>query len=219
LAAVDAARRAQIAAVLRAAQEHEDRAVALVGVAHDLDVVRMCLTGACSALSARSAIGRLGELILVARSVAEGETPLRTGVRGGSDLIALSDAGQLVAREAKATAAKTAHVLPPSVGDWRLGRAWSIDPATGVRVRARQGTIPYTGRDAVGLGLPVDAGENLPYRLLFVSLRADDPWGASDWYSIDIRRDPERRRLYAHGESRRGSCERSASTTALWTGF
>jgi hypothetical protein len=163
-------------------------------------VVARCLAGECSATQARPAIGRLGELVLLARTVAEGETPLQTGIRGGSDLLALSDAGQLVAREAKATASRRVRRLPPWLGQSRLGFALATDPATGAVVRARQGTIPYTGRDAQRIGIPIDAAENLPYRLLFVAFRAGGAWGASDWYSVDIRLDPTRTRLYAHGE-------------------
>jgi len=162
--------------------------------------VARCLASECSATEARRSIGRLGELVLLARTVAEGETPLQTGVRGGSDLIALSDAGQLVAREAKATASRRVRRLPPWLGPWRLGWALATDPATGAVVRARQGTIPYTGRDAQRIGIPIDAAENLPYRLLFVAFRAEGSWGASDWYSVDIRLDPTRTRLFAHGE-------------------
>jgi hypothetical protein len=162
--------------------------------------VASCLAGECFATEARPAVGRLGELVLLARIVAEGETPLQTGIRGGSDLLALSDAGQLVAREAKATAARRVRRLPEWLGPWRLGVARATDPATGAVVLAKQGTIPYTGRDAQRIGIPIDAAENLPYRLLFVALRAGGGWGASDWYSVDIRLDPTRRRLYAHGD-------------------
>ncbi|HEX6702374.1 MAG TPA: hypothetical protein VF101_16725 [Gaiellaceae bacterium] len=177
-----------------------DVAADLDRVASDLAVLRRCLCGECAPLEARAAVGRLGELVLLARTIAEGETPLQTGVRGGSDLLALSDAEQLVAREAKATAAIRVRALPARLGQSRLGVAWAVDPRSGERVRAKQGAIPYTGRDAASLGIPIDAGENLPYRLLFAALRAGGAWGVSDWYSVDIRRDETRATLYAHGE-------------------
>ena len=166
--------------------------------ADDLEIIASCLGGDLPPQGARHAAGRVGELVLLARAIAEGETPLRTGARGGSDLVAVSPAEQLVASDAKATLSIRAHSLPATLAASRLGRAWATDPATGMPFLASQGSIPYAGRDADRIGIPIDAAENLPYRFLFVVYRAGAAWGASDWYSVDVRLDPSRRRLYAH---------------------
>lgn len=150
----------------------------------DLRLIHQRLLGRRTAHEAAHAAGRIGELVLIARAVAEDNVPLRAGRRGYSDLLAVNSGGQFVAFDAKATTSMGRNALPQSMSLSRLGLARVVDPQTGEVAIARQGSAAYTGRDAEQMTLPADAGELTPYAFLHIGFAVGtDRWGVSDWFS------------------------------------